>query len=39
MDFDINNTIDAETLAERWGVKRKTIDNKRYKVKGLTITR
>jgi hypothetical protein len=34
MDFDINNTIDAETLAQRWGVKRKTIDNKRYKGEG-----
>jgi len=34
MDFDINNTIDAEALAQRWGVKRKTIDNKRYKGEG-----
>jgi predicted DNA-binding transcriptional regulator AlpA len=27
--FDINNTIDTETLAKRWGVSKKTIDNRR----------
>ena len=30
-DFDISNTIDAEALAKRWGVTKKTIDNRRLK--------
>ena len=30
-DFDITNTIDAEALAKRWGVTKKTIDNRRLK--------
>ncbi len=29
--FDIENTISAEELAKRWGVSKKTIDNKRSK--------
>jgi hypothetical protein len=29
--FDIDNTIDADELSKRWGVSKKTIDNKRSK--------
>jgi|TARA_B110000977_G_scaffold193139_1_gene267672 hypothetical protein len=33
-NFDITNTIDATQLAERWGVTKKTIDNRRYREQG-----
>jgi|TARA_B110000977_G_scaffold165829_1_gene213354 predicted DNA-binding transcriptional regulator AlpA len=33
-NFDISNTIEAEELAERWGVSKKTIDNRRYRGQG-----
>ena len=33
-NFDINNTIDTAGLAKRWGVTRKTIDNRRYRGQG-----
>jgi len=33
-NFDITNTIDVEELAKRWGVTRKTIDNRRYRGQG-----
>ena len=29
--FDINNTIDADGLSKRWGISKKTIDNRRSK--------
>ena len=38
-DFDITNTIDAEALAKRWGVTKKTIDNRRLKGESLIIGR
>ena len=28
-NFDISNTIEVDELAERWGVSKKTIDNRR----------
>jgi len=33
-NFDISNTIEVEELAERWGVSKKTIDNRRYRGQG-----
>ena len=33
-NFDITNTLDATELAERWGVSKKTIDNRRYRGQG-----
>ncbi len=30
-NFDITNTIEVEELAKRWGVTKKTIDNRRYR--------
>jgi|TARA_B110000305_G_scaffold190890_1_gene213385 hypothetical protein len=30
-NFDITNTIEADELAKRWGVTKKTIDNRRYR--------
>ena len=30
-NFDISNTIEVDELAERWGVSKKTIDNRRYR--------
>ena len=30
-NFDITNTIEVEELAKRWGVSKKTIDNRRYR--------
>jgi hypothetical protein len=33
-NFDITNTIDVEELAKRWGVTKKTIDNRRYRGQG-----
>ena len=32
--FDIGNTIDADELSKRWGVSKKTIDNRRSKKMG-----
>lgn len=32
--FDIGNTIDADQLSKRWGVSKKTIDNRRSKKMG-----
>ena len=32
--FDIGNTIDADQLSKRWGVSKKTIDNRRSKRMG-----
>tara|TARA_R100000655_G_scaffold5836_1_gene17505 strand:+ start:181 stop:420 length:240 start_codon:yes stop_codon:yes gene_type:complete len=32
--FDISNTIDANELAERWGVTKKSIDNRRQRGQG-----
>ena len=32
--FDIDNTIDADQLSKRWGVSKKTIDNRRSKRMG-----
>ena len=32
--FDITNTIEVEELAKRWGVTKKTIDNRRYRGQG-----
>ncbi|MEL0208962.1 MAG: DNA-binding protein [Gammaproteobacteria bacterium] len=29
-NLDITNTIEVEELAKRWGVTKKTIDNRRY---------
>ena len=31
INFDISNTIDAGELAERWGVTKKSIDNRRQR--------
>ena len=33
-NFDISNTIEDDELAERWGVSKKTIDNRRYRGQG-----
>ena len=33
-NFDILNTIEVDELAERWGVSKKTIDNRRYRGQG-----
>jgi hypothetical protein len=33
-NFDILNTIEVEELAKRWGVTKKTIDNRRYRNQG-----
>jgi hypothetical protein len=33
-NFDITNTISVEELAKRWGVSKKTIDNRRYRGQG-----
>ncbi len=33
-NFDISNTIKVDELAERWGVSKKTIDNRRYRGQG-----
>ena len=33
-NFDITNTIEVEDLAKRWGVTKKTIDNRRYRRQG-----
>ncbi|MDA7642593.1 helix-turn-helix domain-containing protein [Gammaproteobacteria bacterium] len=33
-NFDITNTISVEELAKRWGVTKKTIDNRRYRGQG-----
>ena len=33
-NFDITNTIEVEELAKRWGVSKKTIDNRRYRGQG-----
>ena len=33
-NFDISNTIEVDELAERWGVSKKTIDNRRYRSQG-----
>ena len=33
-NFDISNTIEVDELAARWGVTRKTIDNRRYRGQG-----
>ena len=33
-NFDISNTIEVDELAERWGVSKKTIDNRRYRGQG-----
>ena len=33
-NFDILNTIEVEELAKRWGVSKKTIDNRRYRGQG-----
>ena len=33
-NFDITNTLDVEELAKRWGVTKKTIDNRRYRGQG-----
>ena len=32
--FDISKTIDANELAERWGVTKKSIDNRRQRGQG-----
>jgi len=32
--FDITKTIDASELAERWGVTKKSIDNRRQRGQG-----
>jgi len=34
INFDISNTIDANELAERWGVTKKSIDNRRHRGQG-----
>ena len=34
--FDISKTIDANELAERWGVTKKSIDNRRQRGQGPT---
>ena len=34
INFDISNTIDANELAERWGVTKKSIDNRRQRGQG-----
>ena len=33
-NFDITNTLDTTELAGRWGVSKKTIDNRRYRGEG-----
>jgi len=33
-NFDISNTIEVGELAKRWGVSKKTIDNRRYRGQG-----
>ena len=33
-NFDITNTLDAKELSKRWGVTKKTIDNRRYRGQG-----
>ena len=33
-NFDISNTIEVDELAERGGVSKKTIDNRRYRGQG-----
>ena len=33
-NFDISNTIEVDELAERWGVSKKTSDNRRYRGQG-----
>ena len=33
-NFDISNTIEVDELAQRWGVSKKTIDNRRYRGQG-----
>ena len=33
-NFDISNTIEVDELEERWGVSKKTIDNRRYRGQG-----
>ena len=33
-NFDISNTIEVDELAERWGVSKKTIDNRRSRGQG-----
>jgi len=33
-NFDISNTIEVDELADRWGVSKKTIDNRRYRGQG-----
>ena len=33
-NFDISNPIEVDELAERWGVSKKTIDNRRYRGQG-----
>lgn len=33
-NFDITNTLDTTELAGRWGVSKKTIDNRRYRGQG-----
>jgi predicted DNA-binding transcriptional regulator AlpA len=33
-NFDISNTIEVDELAERWGVSKKTIDNRSYRGQG-----
>tara|TARA_Y100001938_G_scaffold59990_1_gene83657 strand:+ start:81 stop:320 length:240 start_codon:yes stop_codon:yes gene_type:complete len=34
INFDISKTIDANELAERWGVTKKSIDNRRQRGQG-----
>ena len=33
-NFDISNTIEVDELAERWGVSKKAIDNRRHRGQG-----
>ena len=33
-NFDISNTIEVDEHADRWGVSKKTIDNRRYRGQG-----
>ena len=34
-NFDISNTIEVDELAKRWGVSKKTIDNRRYTMRDI----
>ena len=34
MNFNITNTIEVDELVDRWGVSKKTIDNRRYRGQG-----